>query len=115
MAIPLQVQQDNLDASWRLLGRMFTDNEKALPNLIFGTTQPPIPSEFRNPQHPFTQRLLGVLNDTMVGFTTYVTVKGWGLDPNTVDQLQVDDPRVVSLKARVKEEIAKIPRNRPAS
>jgi hypothetical protein len=108
MAIQLNVQQADVDASWRLLQRMLTGNERDLPNLVFGTTELPMPAQFHDPQHPFTKYLVDVVNRNMVAFTTYVTVGELHLDPNQVDQLQVQDPRVVALKQRVKDEVAKI-------
>ena len=105
----ITAHQSDLDASWRLLQRLFPGNEKDLPMLVFETTQQPMPEAFTNPQHPFTQYVIGVLQENMLAFTTYVTVGELNLKPDQVDQLQVEDPRIVSLKERVKQEIGKIP------
>ena len=96
----------DIEAAFRLIQRMLPDS---LEVIVFENTQPPFPEAFSNPEHSFTKYIVGVLNQNTINFTTGVTVGEWHLDPNAVDQLQVEDPRVVSLKARIKEEIAKIP------
>jgi hypothetical protein len=109
MVMDVQATQANLDASWRLLQRMFPGNEKDLPNLIFWTNQPPIPTQFRDAQHPFTQDLVALLNQNMVGIATCATVGEWHLEPAQVDRLDVQDPRITALKQRVLNEIAQMP------
>lgn len=100
------VQQADIDATARLLERMLPES---LEVIVFETTQPPFPEAFSDPEHSLTKFIVGVLNRNIIGFTTGVTVRELQLTPDQVDQLQVEDPRVVSLKQRVKEEIAKIP------
>ena len=109
MAIEIQLQPADINASLCLLRKMFTKEESDLAHLIYGTTLPPYPQIFDDPQDPFTKELLNALNKTMVSLTTHVTIEELRLNPGQVEQLQIQDPRIATLKQRVKNAIAKMP------
>jgi len=109
MTIHVRATQESFDASWRLLQRVFPDNERNVPNLVFGTTEDPIPIEFIDSQNPKTIDMAETLKINMAAFTTQVTVHEMHLDATQVDQLDVQDPRIAGLKQRVLDVIAQIP------
>ena len=110
MAMQVQVTQESVGASCRLLQRMFPGNEKDVPNLVFGTNQPPVPIHFSDPGHPFTQELVAALNQNMIGTIICITACQLRLNSAQVDNLAVQDPRVTELKQRVLDEIAQMPK-----
>lgn len=101
--IQLTVNNDQLQASWRLLQRVFPAAERILPKMIFNTTEPPYPPIFTDPNHPITQDLIHRINDTMVAITTAMAVNEWHLNPDQVDQLtDMADPRINILRQRIR-------------
>ena len=102
------VQRHDLDAAWRLLQRIYTQKEKSLPMIVFGTTLPPIPKYFEDLQHPYSMGLVDIINDAMVLATTYTIVTEWQFNPDQVDNLAQDDPRITALRQKLSNEIAKI-------
>ncbi len=105
----LIVHQANLEASQRLLQRMFPGDESRLPHLVFRTTQPPFPEAFQNPRDPSTKNLVEKLNINMVGTATVYTVGELQLNPAQVDLLQIQDPRIVRLKQNILDQISGMP------
>ncbi len=105
----LIVHQDSLDASRRLLQRMFPEDESKLQNLVFGTTEPPRLLTLQDPQHPLTKCLVSMLKIDTVAIATIYTVGELHLDPDQVDQLQVQDPRIVRLKQNILNQISNMP------
>lgn len=109
MAIQFNATQADMNAAWGLLQRMFPGQERSLPNLVFGTDESPQPEEFSNPQHPVAQHFVAVLNQNMMGITTYATLQEMRFSPSEVEQFNAKDPRFAQLKQRILDEIPNIP------
>jgi hypothetical protein len=107
-SVSVNVQQEDLNASWRLVQRMY-QGQTSLPMVVFGTEQPPMPTFFQDPNHPLARQLVSMINDTYVFATTHATVGEWHLSPQEVDQLQMEDPRITTLRQRLANEIALLP------
>src|SRR6267154_784151 len=101
MAMQVCATTANMDASWGLFQRMFPGNERDMPNLIFGTSLPPLPIEFDDPQDAHTQNLAAILIRTITSCITQVTLNELGLDVSQVEQLDVQDLRIATLKQKV--------------
>jgi hypothetical protein len=103
------VYQQDLNAAKRLLQRIYTEEDMSLPKVVFGTDMLPIPTCFKNPQHPFTMKLMDMINSTMVAATTYTIVAEWRFNPGQVDNLAPNDQRITALRQKLSTEIANIP------
>jgi hypothetical protein len=109
MAMPVTVRHSDLEAAWQLLQRIHTPKELSLPMVVFGTDVPPIPTCFGNPQDPFTQNLLNMINQTMVAVTAFTIATEWQLTSEEVDNLMEESPRISALRQRLLSEITEIP------
>jgi hypothetical protein len=99
------VQQADKDASWRLLQRMYVEKEMSLEMFVFGPTQLPIPAFLSEPNNPTAKQLTSAIYSKLVLATTLTTVGKWHLNPDQVDQLQTEDPRIKTLRQRLADEI----------
>ncbi len=107
--ISITVRGTDLQAAQRLLQRMYDQNQRSLPMMVFGSESGPIPAHFQDEHHPLTHELVAQIDETMRAVTTFVAVSEWHLPPDQVETLDVADERVVALRKRLTQEIARIP------
>lgn len=100
------VPQAITKASANLLQRMFSNDERTPLNIVFGISEPPIPSAFKD---PIVMSSVG--NNVDMAGVCCITEFAYelGLDSTQIEQLDVLDPRIEKLKQKVLKEISEIP------
>ncbi len=103
------VRGTDLKAAQRLLERMYDQNQRSLPMMVFGSESGFIPAHFQDQHHPLTHELVAQIDERMRAVTTVMAVSEWHLPPDQVETLDIADARVVALRSRLATEIARIP------
>ena len=105
----MTVPQADLDASIRLLRRMFVGQDSSLSALVFGSPLPPQPAYFRQANHPDALALVAKIDQAHLKAAAQTIVVDWQLSPQEVDQVSMLDPRIAALRQRLANEISLIP------
>ncbi len=105
----MAIGQADLDASTRLLRRMFVGQDPTLSVLVFDSVMHPQPAYFRQPNHPYALALVAKIQHVHLNTTAQTVVIDWQLSPQQVDQLSMIDPRILALRQRLANEISLIP------
>jgi len=101
MAVGVSASPASIDASRDLLKKCFSVDESRLPNLVFGTNQPPFPFEFCEPQSQLAIEVGEIVVGIMMSTTISFMFKDLQLNADQVHQLDVKDPRIATLKQRI--------------
>lgn len=105
----MYVQQADLDAASRLLNKMYSGkNFRSLPMWVFGTDELPRPGFFRDPGHSATLEITAMINKTLTFATAHAAACEWHLNSQEIDQLQIEDPRVETLRKKLPDLIGEL-------
>ena len=98
--------QQDLDAAWNLLKRIYSEEDRGLHTMVYGKSAAPI---LRDPSNYHTNYLTKLVNKILTSTTINTTVGEWSLTPTQVNQLQMDDSRIATLLQRLSDRLASHP------